>query len=80
MNQVKLVVQDLINKLTTEILKQYILEFRKIQEDITMSSTLFKIKCEKGHKGNALIWDGQTIQNYLEHKKCNSCGSLLHQL
>jgi hypothetical protein len=45
-----------------------------------MTSTLFKIKCDKGHKANALIWDGQTIQNYIESKKCNSCGSPLHQL
>lgn len=45
-----------------------------------MTSTLFKIECEKGHKANALIWDGQTIQNYIDVKKCNSCGSSLHQL
>lgn len=45
-----------------------------------MTSRLFKIKCEKGHRSNALIWDDQSIQNYIESKKCNSCGSLLHQL
>lgn len=45
-----------------------------------MTSTLFKIKCEKGHKSNALIWDEETIQNYIESKKCNSCGSPLHQI
>lgn len=45
-----------------------------------MTSMLFKIKCEKGHKANALIWDDQTIQNYIASKKCNSCGSALHQL
>ena len=45
-----------------------------------MASMLFKIKCEKGHKANALIWDGQTIENYIADKKCNSCGALLHQL
>lgn len=45
-----------------------------------MASTLFKIKCERGHKANALIWDGQTIENYIEGKKCNSCGAILHQL
>ena len=44
-----------------------------------MTRTLFKIKCEKGHKSNALIWDEETIQNYIESKKCNSCGSPLHQ-
>ena len=45
-----------------------------------MTSMLFKIKCEKGHKANALIWDGQTIENYIESKKCNSCGAIVHQL
>ena len=45
-----------------------------------MASMLFKIKCEKGHKANALIWDGQTIEDYIASKKCNSCGALLHQL
>jgi hypothetical protein len=45
-----------------------------------MESVLFKIKCEKGHNANALIWEGQTIQNYIESKKCNSCGSTLHQV
>jgi len=45
-----------------------------------MTSMLFKIKCEKGHKTNALIWDDQSIEKYLESKKCNSCGSALHQL
>jgi len=45
-----------------------------------MTSTLFKVKCEKGHRANALIWDEETIQNYIESKKCNSCGSLIHRL
>jgi len=45
-----------------------------------MTSMLFKIKCEKGHKANALIWDEQTIQDYIANKKCNSCGSPLYQL
>ena len=45
-----------------------------------MSSTLFKIKCEKGHKGNALLWGEETIQKYIESKKCNSCGSPIHQV
>jgi hypothetical protein len=44
-----------------------------------MTSTLYKIKCDKGHITNALIWDEQTIQNYIQSKKCNSCGSTLHQ-
>ena len=56
------------------------LSLEKKSENATMTSTLFKIKCEKGHKANALIWDGQTIQNYIESKKCNSCGALLHQI
>ena len=44
-----------------------------------MAGTLFKVKCDKGHKANALIWDDQSIQNYIESKKCNSCGSTLHE-
>jgi hypothetical protein len=44
-----------------------------------MSSILFKIKCDNGHRANALIWDGQNIHHYLKHKKCNSCGASLHQ-
>lgn len=47
---------------------------------MTMTSTLFKIKCEKGHRANALIWDEETIQNYIKSKKCNSCGSPIYQL
>ena len=47
---------------------------------LIMSSTLFKIKCEKGHKGNALLWGEETIQKYIESKKCNSCGSPIHQI
>ena len=42
-----------------------------------MARTLFKVKCDKGHKANALIWEGQSIQRYIEDKKCNSCGSPL---
>lgn len=57
-----------------------IFKFRKKSENPIMTSMLFKIKCEKGHKANALIWEGQTIQNYIAGKKCNSCGSTLHQL
>ena len=44
-----------------------------------MVSVLFKIKCEKGHKSNALIWDNQSIESYISSKKCNSCGSPLHK-
>ncbi len=44
-----------------------------------MTSILYKIKCDKGHIANALIWDDQTIQNYIQSKKCNSCGSNIHQ-
>ncbi len=47
---------------------------------VTMASTLFKIKCEKGHKGNALLWGEETIQKYIESKKCNSCCSPIHQI
>lgn len=47
---------------------------------LAMSSTLFKIKCEKGHKGNALLWGEETIQKYIESKKCNSCGAPIHQI
>ncbi len=56
------------------------LSLEKKSVSTTMTSTLFKIKCDKGHKANALIWEGQTIQNYIESKKCNSCGAPLHQL
>ncbi|MEX2193568.1 MAG: hypothetical protein WD717_09370 [Nitrosarchaeum sp.] len=56
------------------------LKFRKKSGKTAMASMLFKIKCEKGHKANALIWDDQTIENYIKSKKCNSCGALLHQL
>ena len=42
-----------------------------------MARILFKVKCEKGHNTNALIWEGQSIQSYIEDKKCNSCGSPL---
>ena len=44
-----------------------------------MTSMLFKLKCEKGHKSNALIWDNQSIESYISSKKCNSCGSKLHK-
>jgi len=44
-----------------------------------MAGSLYKIKCDKGHMANALIWDDQTIQNYIQSKKCNSCGSSLHE-
>lgn len=52
----------------------------ELNRKLTMYSTLFKIKCEKGHKGNALLWGEETIQKYIESKKCNSCGSPIHQI
>ena len=71
----KLEMQDLVNNLS----KNNILKFRKNQQNIIMTSMLFKIKCEKGHQANALIWDDQSIEKYIQSKKCNSCGSRLHK-
>lgn len=44
-----------------------------------MGFTLFKIVCRKGHRANAVIWEGQSIDEYVRIKKCNSCCSDLEQ-
>lgn len=77
MNQVMQVMLGLVNK--THCPKTISLSL-ELNSKLTMSSTLFKIKCEKGHKGNALLWGEETIQKYIESKKCNSCGSPIHQI
>ena len=71
------VMLDLVNKVHYPKTISLSLELNR---KLTMSSILFKIKCEKGHKGNALLWGEETIQKYIESKKCNSCGSPIHQI
>jgi hypothetical protein len=45
-----------------------------------MNHALFKVICEKGHKANALMWNDQSIEEYIKNKKCNSCCTTLHQI
>lgn len=75
MNQVMRAMPGLVNKIHCPKTISLSLESNR---KLTMYSTLFKIKCEKGHKGNALLWGEETIQKYIESKKCNSCGSPIH--
>ncbi len=44
-----------------------------------MGLTLFRLVCRKGHPSNAVIWEGQSVEEYVRGKRCNSCCSELER-